>query len=236
MNQIQIDTTQNISLNFEPGSLGDRILARLLDGAVIIVYIILVWTMIALASISYATWLVIVLALPVVFYDLVAETSFNGQSIGKRVLKIKVISLDGNRPTLGQYLIRWLFRLVDFTLTQSFCAVLCVAISQKHQRLGDMVAGTAVIKIDPPVVFDETIYTPVNEDYQVQFPEAANLTSKDIRLIKEVLLYHSKQYHLLLLDNTADKIKDLLHIQTAMDPYNFLHTILTDYNYMESRV
>lgn len=240
MNSVQVDTTQNISLDFQLGSLGDRILGRLLDGAIMVGYIIL--TVIVMFSLmdfkanNNSTWLFIILLLPIVFYDLVCEITLNGQSIGKRALHIKVMSADGNRPTLGQYLIRWLFRLIDFTISQSFCALICVAVSAKHQRLGDMVAGTVVVKVNPPVVLNETLYTPVSDDYEVRFPEAVHLKDEDIQLIKEVLLHHTRQYNPLLLENTADKIKDLLHIQMTMDPYLFLQTIIADYNYLNSSI
>lgn len=237
MTNLQVNTTQNIALNLELGTLGDRILARLLDAAIILGYIILAFVISSLfVNISHSLTLVIILILPVVFYDLISETTLNGQSIGKRALKIKVVSLDGNQPTMGQYLIRWLFRLVDFTLSQSICAVVCVAVSQKHQRLGDMVAGTAVVKTDPPTILNETLYVPVSDDYEVRFPEATNLKETDIQLIKEVLSYHDHQHNLLLVHNTADKIKDLLHIQSNMDPGTFLHIIIADYNYLQSRI
>lgn len=238
MRSIHVDTTQNITLDFELGSLGDRILARLLDWVIIIGYVLFLWILLTIMGFPFdgASWLLIIFILPVFFYDLFCEIIYHGQSIGKHVLKIKVVSLDGNRPTLGQYLIRWLFRLIDFTLSQSFCAVICVAVSQKHQRLGDMVAGTAVIKADPPANLNETLYTPVDEHYEVRFPEAAHLKESDIQLIKEVLSYHSKQDNLLLLHNTADKIKTLLHIQNTMDPFAFLHIIIADYNYLASKV
>lgn len=238
MSSIQVNTTQNISLDFELGSLGDRILARLLDWAVIIGYLIVCWIItlaMQFAIFQQNTWLIILLILPIVFYDLVCEIAFNGQSIGKRVLNIKVVSLDGNRPTLGQYLIRWLFRLVDFTLSQSFCAVICVAVSRKHQRLGDMVAGTAVVKTNASISLNETLYQPVAENYEVHFPEVINLKDSDIQLIKEVLIYHQRKENLLLLHDTADKIKSVLHIQSNMEPGAFLHTVTADFNYLASR-
>lgn len=238
MSSITVNTTQNIQLEFELAGLGDRILAFLLDWVVIIAYILtilIISSATGLNIFSKTPWLFIILLLPVIFYYLILEVTFNGQTIGKKSRNIRVVSLDGNSPTFGQYLIRWLFRLIDFTISEGLCALLCVALNPKHQRLGDMIAGTAVIKTTVRPSIDETIYTPVQDNYEVHFPEVVNLKANDIQLIKEVLLHYSHSGNLLLVHNTAEKIRDILKIQSDMEPYLFLHTVIADYNYLESR-
>lgn len=239
MSSIRINTTQNIQLEFELATLGDRILAFLLDWVVIIVYIftvIIISNLAGLDIFSRAPWLIVLALLPAIFYFLIFEISMNGQTIGKRSRNIRVVSMDGNSATFGQYLIRWLFRLIDITLTEGLCGLLCVALNPNHQRLGDMVAGTAVIKTTVPTSLEETIYTPVENNYEVHFPEVTNLKANDIQLIKEVLLHYSHSGNLLLVHNTAEKIREVLQIQSDMEPYLFLHTIIADYNYLESKV
>jgi uncharacterized RDD family membrane protein YckC len=233
MSSIRVNTTQNIQLEFELATLGDRILAFLLDWVVIIAYVFLIF-IIFFNLFKEATWAVILLFLPALFYYLILETFLNGQTIGKRARNIRVVSLDGNNATFGQFLIRWLFRLIDITLTEGLCGLLCVALNQNHQRLGDMVAGTAVIKTIVPVSLEDTIYTPVENNYEVHFPEVVNLKAKDIQLIKEVLQHDAHSGNLLLVHNTAEKIRDVLQIHSEMEPYLFLHTVIADYNYLES--
>lgn len=233
MSSIRVNTTQNIQLEFELASLGDRILAFLLDWVVIIAYVFLIF-IIFFNLFKEATWAVILLFLPALFYYLILETFLNGQTIGKRARNIRVVSLDGNNATFGQFLIRWLFRLIDITLTEGLCGLLCVALNPNHQRLGDMVAGTAVIKTIVPVSLEDTIYTPVENNYEVHFPEVVNLKAKDIQLIKEVLQHDAHSGNLLLVHNTAEKIRDVLQIHSEMEPYLFLHTVIADYNYLES--
>ncbi len=233
MSSIRVNTTQNIQLEFELASLGDRILAFLLDWVVIIAYVFLIF-IIFFNLFKEATWAVILLFLPALFYYLILETFLNGQTIGKRARNIRVVSLDGNNATFGQFLIRWLFRLIDITLTEGLCGLLCVALNPNHQRLGDMVAGTAVIKTIVPFSLEDTIYTPVENNYEVHFPEVVNLKAKDIQLIKEVLQHDAHSGNLLLVHNTAEKIRDVLQIHSEMEPYLFLHTVIADYNYLES--
>jgi len=178
----------------------------------------------------------VILILPIAFYDLLLEILLNGQSVGKRVMKIKVINIDGNQPSLGQYVIRWLFRLIDFTLTGGVCALITVAVSEKKQRVGDIVAGTTLIKTQPRTAFNQTIYVPTPEiNYTVSYPEVVNLTDKDVQLIKEALLHISKTNNLYLAYPVAEKVKKMLNIETNLEPSHFLQTVVTDYNYLTSR-
>jgi uncharacterized RDD family membrane protein YckC len=134
MNTISITTSQNIELEYELGSLGDRILGRILDGLVITGYIIILFSLIGFGKLEkftqYHPWIMVTfVGFPVVFYDLLSEILLNGQSVGKKVMGIKVISLNGNQASLGQYLIRWLFRIVDFSISGSIVALVMVAVT-----------------------------------------------------------------------------------------------------------
>lgn len=151
-------------------------------------------------------------------------------------MNIKVVSLDGGQPTLGQYIIRWLFRFIDFAITSNLCALICVAVSERKQRVGDMVAGTTLIKTIPRTAFQQTIYVPTQQvDYTVSFPEVANLGDKDMQLIKEVIININRTGNSMLAFQAAEKIKETLQIQTSLEPIQFLQILLTDYNHITSR-
>src|SRR5688572_22067447 len=132
MNTISITTSQNIEVEFELASLGDRILGRIIDILLIAGYVLL-WVAIlgwgGLGGGNYWPVLIIALFLPIMFYDLLCEMFLNGQSLGKRVMGFKVISLSGEQPSFSQFLIRWLFRIVDFSFSGSLVAVIMVAAS-----------------------------------------------------------------------------------------------------------
>ena len=118
MEIITVHTTQNIDIDYEVGGLGERILAYLIDLAIFIaLFIIGAIVATNFLSQSGSVAMFIVIGLMLLFYDLVCESFFNGQSAGKHVMKIRVISLDGTRPKFSQFLLRWLFRLIDFSLT-----------------------------------------------------------------------------------------------------------------------
>lgn len=238
MNTIRITTSQNIELDYDLASLGERILGYLIDGLILAAYVVVIMmTFIYNSSRGAMETIVILVLFPIAFYHLLCEIFLNGQSVGKKVMKIKVISLNGNRATLGQYLIRWIFRLIDFSLTSNVCAVLTVAISEKRQRLGDIVAGTAVIKTVPRTSLHETMYVQQEvPDYHVTFPEVERLSDKDMQLVKEVIMIVRNSGNTMLALRATEKIEATINISRgSMEPIVFLHTLLADYNYLTSR-
>ena len=242
MNTISITTSQNIEVEYTLGSLGDRILGRIIDGFVLAAYAFALAAIIGFGNIGdYLTsnyWMIIVLVFPVVFYDLVCEMAFNGQSVGKKVMGIKVISLSGEQPSFSQYLVRWLLRLVDFSFSGSLVALIMVAVSDKKQRLGDLAAGTVLVKTQPRTSFEETIYVPTTENtYTVVYPEVANLRDHDVQLVREVIssVYKSQNYQVAL--QAQAKLEEVLGIRSRHEqPMDFLRTVLADYNYLTSRM
>ena len=78
-------------------------------------------------------------------YSIVLEWIWRGQTLGKRVLRIRVVDAEGFRLRPVQIVIRDLLRIVD--LLPAFYAVggLCCLLSPKYQRLGDIAANTVVI-------------------------------------------------------------------------------------------
>ena len=155
MQTIRITTSQNIDIDYEVAGLGERILARVIDlGIFFLIFILGLFfeglTSFFTSSGEGAVILITIYAVLFVFYDLIFEVFMNGQSIGKRIMKIKVISLNGARPSVGQYLLRWLFRIVDFLIIEpGLIALVVAAVSEKPQRIGDIVAGTMLIRIQP---------------------------------------------------------------------------------------
>jgi uncharacterized RDD family membrane protein YckC len=243
MQTVTVHTSQNIDIDYEVADLGDRVLARLIDGCLFVLLIILCGILVIIAggyeSLSNVMVVIgiIVYASMYVFYDLICEIFMNGQSIGKRVRKIKVISLDGAQPTVGQYLLRWLFRIVDFTFTSSLCGLITVAVSDKKQRVGDMVAGTTLIKTEPRTQMDKVAFTPAELNYEPVYTEASQLNDRDVELIHEVIQTYRQTGNTVVVFNMAQKISEHLRInpKPEMDSLQFLQTIIKDYNHIISQ-
>lgn len=237
MNSIKITTSQNIELEYELASLGERIVGWLVDWLIILAYAMIASTIFFTTFVGNNNWIAFIFIIPIVFYDLASEVFLNGQSVGKRVMHLKVISLDGNQPTLGQYLIRWVFRFVDFTITNCLGALICVAVSERKQRIGDIVAGTTIIKTITRVAFNQTIHVPTQKvDYTISFPEVGNLADLDMQLVKEVIINVNTTGNSMLAYQAAEKIKQTLQIESSLEPMNFLQLLLSDYNYVTSKV
>ncbi len=239
MNTITVLTSQNIELEYELGSIGDRLLGYLIDAGIIIAYIIILVTILNFLSFGRANmWFLLLMFLPVMLYSLISEIVLSGQSIGKKVMGIKVISLDGNQPSFGQYLMRWLFRLIDFLLMSGLVALIAIAISRKKQRLGDLVAGTVVVKLKNRTSLSETIFTPSSDpNYIVDYPEIVHLSDRDVQLIKEVLNNYKTSGNLSLAQHAQRKIEAVLNITSKEnDTIVFLQKIISDYNRITSAI
>jgi uncharacterized RDD family membrane protein YckC len=252
MQTIRITTSQNIEIDYDVASLSDRIAARIVDYVVFLgIYTVCIFVFMAFYGIDSTGTTrgdgaidkgVIVVFVAVwlgccVFYDLLTEVFFNGQSFGKRSLKIKVISLKGNRPRLSQYMIRWIFRIVDFGITLGTAAVVSVAFSDNKQRIGDMIAGTTLVKTIPRSGFNELVFSSPSADYQPIYKEVINLTDKDVTLIYDVIKNFNRTRNCSLVYRLAMRIKAYLGLNYSneINEYQFLEIILNDYNFITAR-
>jgi uncharacterized RDD family membrane protein YckC len=240
MASIKIPTAFNIDLEFEASDISRRFIAWLIDLAIRIAYVSLVWV-----AISYNGWpssLVSVLMLwlvlmPVSLYFLIFEVTMHGQTPGKRALGLKVVSILGNTPGFSQHLIRWMFRLLETPfMFWGVVPVLAIARSPYNQRLGDLVAGTIVIDTKTKSSIDETIFREISAtDYRPRFPEIMKLPDKDLNKVKELLDQAVRSNNMELAAMVSQRVKEVLHIDTDMEPRAFLETVLNDYNYYTTR-
>ncbi len=238
MSAIAITTAQNVGIEYETASVSDRVLAALLDIFILAGYMIGV-AILFFGILGGGGWAMsVIIFLPVFFYDLICELALDGQSIGKRQMKIKIIRLDGAQPNLGNYLLRWLFRIIDIQLSMGGIAILTLMINGKGQRLGDIAAGTTVIKLKPQATLADTILSRVEEDYQPALPQVALLTDQDMAIVKQVL--EAMTHELEVDDDLCSKAKNAvaakMGIATEMNARLFLRTVLKDYNHYHGKV
>ncbi len=233
MPQIDINTTQNVLITHPAASIGKRILAQIIDFIIIIFYSIFVSFIVGLLA-NRNTSVMILLYLPVIFYSFLSELFFQGQSLGKMALSIRVVKLDGAQPSVIDYFIRWIFRIIDIPFYGSV-AIITIAINGKGQRLGDLAAGTTVIDTTRKTNINTSIYRKLPDDYQLQFRQVEKLDEKDIKIINKVLNHHKKNYSretTNMLINAKEAVMKKTGIKTTMPPRQFLQTIIKDYNYI----
>jgi uncharacterized RDD family membrane protein YckC len=230
MQTIRVRTTQNVFIDYPVGSVGDRILAYLLDRLILIVYAVAVSAVLIKLDVKTSYVWLIFLGVPWLLYSLLFEIFMNGQTPGKQLLKIKVVRLDGTPATIGDYLLRWIFAFVDIFILSGAIAVVMVAMGGKGQRLGDVVAGTSVVKLlEHQQVTSEKVFVETEERYTPTFSQVINLSEKDIELIQRALEANRDQGNIQPVMVVTNKVKSLLSIETDMPPVKFLYTIIKDY-------
>ncbi len=177
---------------------------------------------------------ILFIAIPAYCYHLLCEVFLNGQSLGKKVLGIKVMDISGKQPTLSQYLIRWSFRLFDMMITLGAGAVLSAALTKHSQRIGDILAGTVVIDQRAKTNLYDTIYLEIEDHtYQPMFTEVMRLSDRDINGIRNLLdTPGSSRDTELYMTQVGERIRQVLKIDTELEPRKFLEQLLRDYNFL----
>ncbi|MES2286409.1 MAG: RDD family protein [Bacteroidota bacterium] len=234
MDNIRIHTTQNVDIEYQLASIGDRILATLLDYLFFLAYFLLIVLIAALTKweLFDSMAIVSILVLPILFYDLICEVLFQGKSFGKMIMKIKVVMLDGTQANFGAYLLRWLLRIIDMRLFGGALALIAILVNGKGQRIGDMAAGTTVIKMKQKVQLSDTIFNKLKPDYSLVFPEVSRLTDHDVAIIKEVLQVCVRSNNFEAIDKLVLKTKATMGVISDLPHAQFLSAVIQDYNYL----
>lgn len=257
---IQIATAFNIDLEFEIAEFHKRLLAYIIDFAVLFLYMFsmkyLLYDAFGLSFTENRGMDILAISIPMLLYSLLSELWMNGQTIGKKIMAIRVISLEGGEPTLGQYILRWITRCFEWpfffgyivfvtealifyiviTGILGMVVVIIIAVTPKSQRLGDMTAGTVVVNTKSKLTVEDTVFMEVNKtDYKVSFPDVMRLSDRDINTIKTVLTQAGKRNNYEMCNRVAMKIKEVLKINTDMHPDQFLEKLLEDYNYLATK-
>lgn len=242
MSELSINTTQNVNIKFTSASFGERFVAKLLDYVIQIAYVIVVYYIFfdwigldeQLNRMDHWSQMAIVIAfgLPILLYSVVQESLLEGQTLGKKIAKIKVIKLDGYQAGVGDYLIRWLFILIDISIGSGVIGLISIIVTNKNQRLGDLAAGTAVISLKNNININHTILEEIEEDFVPTYPLVIKLSDNDVRIIKDTFYAALKSEDFSLIYKLREKIETVTGIKSdTYDSPEFITTVLKDYNY-----
>ncbi len=254
MPQVRLDTGFNIEVDFVIAPFAKRMAAWIIDLMTCWLYVSIVSFLTDTTSFFVFTnvWELngLLISLPVLFYHLVSEVAMNGKSLGKLVMNIQVITAEGGQPSIGQYLIRWIFRLIDFpywipfavgynalpwwTMPLTFAGVIFIIFTDKSQRIGDVVAGTILIDLKKTASWEDTVFTEIGSNYKPMFPQVMQLSDRDINTLKSVIETVRKKNDLFLAEKIAGRIKSKLNLDYEGSDLDFLVILLKDYNFYSS--
>jgi len=210
-NRMTVLTPEAVEIELEPADLGSRFIAILIDTIIQIVLILPVIVLMGLMEFfstgkgvqpfaSWVTGLLFILLFILGFsgYHIFFEIIWNGKTPGKRITSIKVIRDGGFPVEVTSSFIRNLIRIVDFIPFYYFAGIISIVLCKNKKRLGDIVAGTMVIKeyadIPPPVL---AIHEECSNCINLSCLE--KITEHEYTLIRELILRHEE------LDMTARK-------------------------------
>ncbi|MCK5443772.1 MAG: RDD family protein [Maribacter sp.] len=233
MEQFQIETAQNITINQRTAHLGERMLAYLIDSFIIGAYTILVIWMLVSMEIEFSDFWVfyLLLGLPAFLYYVLLETFMDGRTVGKSLMHIRVVKLDGSKPGFTNYFIRWILRIVDVVLTSGGLAVLTILIRGNGQRIGDIAAGTTIISEKRRVHLKDTLLRELPDGYEPKYPQVTIFKDREMQTIKELYDSARRNANHQIIVSLSNKIKEVTQITTESKPIDFVDTVIKDYNF-----
>ncbi len=236
MDNFQIETAQNVSIQQQVAGIGDRILGYLIDLLILGAYwIASIYLLSAFGLDSNTNGSIniyfMLIGIPSFLYFLLLESFWDGRTPGKAALGLRVVKIDGSKPGFGSYFVRWLMRTIDITLTSGGVAVFTILLNGKGQRLGDIAAGTTVITERKKVQLSHTILETIEEDYVPKYPQVTVFTDADMQKIKTIYTEARRfgKHNVIL--KLSQKLSTTMQVTPEETPLNFVDRVLKDYNY-----
>ncbi|WP_166387174.1 RDD family protein [Polaribacter sp. 11A2H] len=265
MKRLQIKTAQNVNINFTLANVGQRLFAFGIDNVIKFAYFYFAIKFLDFSMFQNVldgdSWSLraidVFILLPVTFYSLYSELLLDGQTVGKKLLHLKVINIDGFKPSTTDFIIRWFLRMVDFNLfTLLFVYVASLGLdgeiaflillffigkmigfflilfTKNYQRFGDIIANTVVIYLKDDVKFSETILENISNAYVPTYPNVIKLSDNDVRIIKNTFNSAKKYNDFKTLIKLRSKVLEVTGIKSIhKTDIEFIDVVLKDYNF-----
>lgn len=223
-NIVMISTPEHVKVPFESAGIGSRSMAKLIDliliGGIMIPIGLVIYAVSSILSLTSSYQLpsiligliwVIIAFIPILYFSL-TEYWFKGQTLGKRLFNLRVITDDGQNPSFSSIFLRNVLQLVDILPGFYLFGLVTMFIHKKEKRMGDLVAGTLVVQERNDQIKEVPFY--------YTFPV---LTKKDRQDFKALTVIPSEFFRILesflgrRKDLTLDRRKELANqlIQTG---------------------
>lgn len=234
----------------------------MLDWLTQILYWLLFVVFIEIISVgsSLEQTLIFIWVIPIVFYNPLMEYFFGGQTVGKMLVKIRVLRIDGSSATLSDVILRWLLRSIDTNvgllvmlivgtlggksnfydtilgaaaIPVPIIGIISIMVTKNAQRLGDLAANTVVVSLKRNAKFEDTMLVKSRDNYKAVYPQVLQLKDKDMYTIKDVLSKAIKSNNYDNVDKLAQKAAKLLKVTPQENSSaSFLKKVIEDYNHL----
>jgi len=214
MKSIQLVTPQQVYIEYQLATLGERFGAKMIDALLFfLAYYLLVNFFLSLFGLVLRSWgeLVLYLFVPIfgfLLYHFLFEFFKNGQTPGKRLLSLRVVPLGTWQPEISHY----------------------------GQRLGDMVASTAVVRLKASGEFKLQNILNINQRSikEIRYPKLKELSDQDMLVVKETLERYrefNNEAHYQALQTLREKMCEILDIPPVppRQSEKFLKEVLKEY-------
>jgi len=209
-------TAEGVVLDLETAGVASRVLARALDLLVCAVGLYAV--LMVLAVTMPPLWVMIVAITIAVFvalflYPLVLETALSGRTVGKLATGLRVVTDVGAPIRFRHAATRSALSVVDLLATSGFAGIASMLASPRHQRLGDVAAGTIVVRTRLVVGRSGStrlLGPPSGYDSFIGSLDVAGIDRERIHLAREILARSTTQSLVGLSDQAA-------HLAAAID-------------------
>lgn len=248
-----IDTPENIEFAYDIAGIGSRFLAAMIDTFLILIAqgIILFVAGLAVSSFEIGQSILTALAAVVGFvilwgYYIVFEMVWSGQTPGKRSVGLRVVREGGRPITFVASAIRNFIRLVDFLPALYGIGVVAMFIDTRARRLGDLAAGTLVVKERANVTLESLEakpFQPANtasgQPLQLTISNINLLNDQDYMLVQEFLRRRTelgREARQRLGMQLASGLQARLGLPQGGDIEGFLQYVVTEYQIYRQQV
>lgn len=244
MQQVAIHTPQNVDLNFTIADLGKRSMAKIIDLIIILLIAYMMyrlysntvvyrlpfddyWSQVAFQQLFF---------LPLYTYSLWIEIILHGQSLGKLVMNLQIMRLDGRAYSWENALIRWICNIIDSLPAAYIVALISIGSTKNGQRIGDLAAGTVVVSKNKNVDINQTILIHLKDGYKPTYSQVIRLSDNDMRIIKDTFESALKNGDTAIIRKLRDKIETVIEVKnTEMNDVNFVRLVMRDFNYFTNK-
>jgi uncharacterized RDD family membrane protein YckC len=239
----QIGPSSDAGFSYRVAGIGTRFLAALVDGLIIFGIEILVVLLSLVVYLVGASSAAVILGLTLSFilfwgYFIYFETTWNGQTPGKRMMKIRVVKTSGEPISFIDAVVRNLIRVVDNLPFFYGLGLLSMFISKQSRRLGDFAAGTLVVKERSSVTLRDVETSIVRS--RAGMPRLGGvdpdelewnldrLTDPDVQIVNDFLdraQSLNREAKDRLAASMTSRVTDQIGARQPLDPIRFLHRV-----------